>query len=109
MGHLALVTNLIELFVGVCIVVFVNMLTFGWWLIDWLAQWLGTHMTAKNQLRLGIIAVLLALPLALYGPFSNEQLLIYEMSAVALMLSGVCIVVSGVQSLSQEAALSNKE
>lgn len=62
-------------------------------------------MTAQNQLRLGILAVLFSIPLAVYGFFfTDEPLLIFQMSAGALMLSGICIVVTGVQSLTQEKA-----
>lgn len=75
-----------------------------WTPVDWLAQWLGRHMTAQNQLRLGILAVMFSIPLAAYGFFTNEPLLIFQMSAGALMLSGICIVVTGVQSLTQEKA-----
>jgi hypothetical protein len=51
-------------------------------------------MGAQNQLRLGILLVLASIPLYLYAPFSGEPLLIYLMSAAALTLTGVGIVVS---------------
>ncbi len=73
-----------------------------WKPIDWLGNWLGNFLTAKNQLRLGIICVLVSLPLAGYGPFSGEQLLIYEMSALALTLTGVGLVLTAVLLLKQD-------
>ncbi len=59
-----------------------------------MAGWLGARMGAQNQLRLGILLVLASIPLYLYAPFSGEPLLIYLMSAAALTLTGVGIVVS---------------
>jgi len=64
-----------------------------WRPVDWLAGWLCRHMNAGNQLRLGIVCVAVSLPLWVYGPFSGEPLLIYLMSAAALTLTGVGLVI----------------
>lgn len=73
-----------------------------WKPIDWLARWLGDHMTAHNQLRLGILLVLGSLPLYGYAPFSGEPPIIYVMSALALTLTGVGIVVGAEVLTNQE-------
>jgi len=69
--------------------------------IDKVGNWLLHSLSAHAQLRMGVILVLLSLPLMVYGPFSGEQLLIYEMSAFALTMTGIGIVV-GAQVLVHE-------
>ena len=73
-----------------------------WRPIDAMAGWLGRVMGAKNQLRLGIVLCLLSVPLYVYGPFSGEPILIYLMSALAITLTGVGIVVSAQVLVNQE-------
>lgn len=73
-----------------------------WRPIDCMARWLGRNMGAENQLRLGILLVILSLPLYGYAPFSGEPLLIYLMSALALTLTGIGIVVGAQVLLKQE-------
>lgn len=65
-----------------------------WRPIDRLATWLRHSLGYQAQLRLGIVIVLASLPLYLYAPFSGEPPLIYLMSAGALTLSGIGIVVA---------------
>lgn len=69
--------------------------------IDAIGNWLLHSLSAMQQLRLGVLCVLLSIPLMVYGPFSGEQFLIYEMSAAALTLTGIGIVV-GAQVLVKE-------
>jgi len=73
-----------------------------WRPIDWLARRLADNMGAENQLRLGIVCCLLTIPLYVYCGWSGEPPLIYLMSAVALTLTGVGIVVSAQVLLKQE-------
>jgi hypothetical protein len=73
-----------------------------WRPIDFLARWLADVLGAQNQLRLGILCVLASIPLAIYGFWSNEQFVIYEMSALALTLAGAGIVVGAQVLLRQE-------
>lgn len=63
-------------------------------LLDRIADWLQDVLGARAQLRLGVALVLLSLPLYVYLPFSGEPPLIYLMSALALTLSGISIVVA---------------
>lgn len=79
-----------------------DFIQFLWWPIDLLGRWLGRVLNAQNQLRLGILCFLASLPLAAYGPFSGEPVLIYEMSAIALTLAGVGLVLTAVLLLNQE-------
>jgi hypothetical protein len=67
-----------------------------------MAEWLADKMGARNQLRLGILLVLASVPLYLYAPFSGEPIFIYLMSALALTLTGVGIVVSAEVLMNQE-------
>lgn len=73
-----------------------------WKPIDAMARWLGRKMGAENQLRLGIVLCIASLPLYAYLPFSGEPPLIYGMSALALTLTGVGIVVSAQVLVKQE-------
>jgi hypothetical protein len=73
-----------------------------WRPLDWLGRRLADCLGATVQLRIGIICVLLSLPLIAYGPRSDEPLLIYEMSAVALTLTGAGLVISAQVLLKQE-------
>lgn len=73
-----------------------------WSSIDRLGRWVADRLGAVVQLRLGILCVLASLPLLAYGPLSGEQLLIYEMSAVALSLGGAGLVISAQVLLKQE-------
>lgn len=73
-----------------------------WRPIDFLGRWLGRVLDAQNQLRLGILCVLGSVPLAAWGPFSGEPVLIYEMSAIALTLTGIGMVLTAVLLLNQE-------
>lgn len=65
-----------------------------WRPVDAIANWLGSKLTAKAQLRMGILLVIGSLPLYVYAPFSGEPVFIYTMSAAALTLTGIGIVVT---------------
>lgn len=73
-----------------------------WRPLDALGRWVAERLGAQNQLRLGITCVILSLPLAAWGPFSGEQFLIYEMSSIALTLTGAGLVISAQVLLKQE-------
>lgn len=60
-----------------------------WRPIDAIAEWIQHGVDVEVQQRMAVLVILLSVPLALYGPFSGEQLLIFEMSAVALTLTGI--------------------
>jgi len=64
-------------------------------LLDRIADWLIHELDARAQLRMGVALCLLSLPLYAYAPFSGEPMLIYLMSAGALTLTGVGIVLGG--------------
>ena len=73
-----------------------------WRPIDRMAAWLGDHLDAHWQLRIGILLVLTSIPLYVYLPFSGEPPIIYAMSAVAITLTGVSIVVGAEVLTNQE-------
>lgn len=60
--------------------------------LDWMADWLIHELTARAQLRLGVVLCLVTIPLYPYVFFSGEPPLIYLMSAAALTLTGIGIV-----------------
>ncbi len=45
-----------------------------------------------------MVMCLLSVPLMVWGPWSGEQFLIYEMSALALLFAGISTVVAAVPS-----------
>lgn len=61
----------------------------------WIARVFGP---VKMQVRVGVACVLGSIPLAVYGPWSGEQFLIYEMSAAALTITGVGIIIAALPS-----------
>lgn len=65
-----------------------------WRPIDALARWLRDTLGYQVQLRFGVVTVLASLPLYPYAPFSGEPPLIYVMSALAITLTGVGIVIA---------------
>ena len=67
-------------------------------MIGWLGDWLAKVCTPRVQRKIGVVMCLMSLPLMVYGPFSGEQILIYEMSAVALLFSGLSTIVAAVPS-----------
>ena len=61
---------------------------------DWIAQ----VASPTVQRQLGVLMCLAAVPLMAFGPLSGEPILIYEMSAVALLFAGLSTVVAAVPS-----------
>lgn len=61
-------------------------------MLDKMADWLIDELDARAQLRAGVALVLVSIPLYVYAPWSGEPPLIYLMSAAALTLTGVSIV-----------------
>lgn len=60
-----------------------------WAPIDWLADKLQHGIDTEVQERIAIIVIGLSLIIGAYGPFSGEPIFIYEMSSLALTLSGI--------------------
>lgn len=63
-----------------------------WRPVDAIAQWILDNFTPRNQLRLGVIMVLIGVAYFAYMPFADEQPAIYTMSAFALIFAGVATV-----------------
>lgn len=68
----------------------------GWLLkaTDRIADWLMDELDARAQLRIGVWLALLSIPIYLYVPWAGEPPIIYLMSAAALTLTGIGIVLS---------------
>lgn len=60
-----------------------------WAPIDRIAEWVQHGVDVSVQQRLAVLIVMLSIPLMIYGPFTDEPILVYEMSAVALTLTGI--------------------
>lgn len=77
--------------------------------LDKVGYALATWWTPMLQVRSGTVATLAGILLALYGPFSSEQFLIYEMSAVALILAGMGILVTAILAVKEDPELSHDD
>lgn len=64
-----------------------------WRPVDAVAGWIKDCLDYEAQLRLGVLMLLLGLALLGYMPFTNEQPLIYFMSAAALIFAGCGVIV----------------
>lgn len=72
-----------------------------WAPIDALGKTLRKHLDVAVQLRVGVICTLIAIPLFVMGFFVDEPFLVYQMSAGALLVTGICIVIAAVPSETQ--------
>lgn len=66
--------------------------------IDAIGKYIQKHASVKNQVRLGVVMSLIALPLFVWGFFVDEPFLVYQMSALALFFTGLSTVVAAVPS-----------
>lgn len=57
--------------------------------LDSIAEWIQDGVDLRVQQRIAVLVILLSLVLIPYGPYSGEPLLVYEMSALALTLTGI--------------------
>lgn len=74
---------------------------FGYVLFKW---W-----TPQLQVRTGVLSVLLGIGLALYGPWSGEPILIYEMSALALFIGGLGVLVTAVLAVREDPEMQDND
>lgn len=65
-----------------------------WRLIDRVGEWLRHTFGVQAQLRMGVMMVLGSLPLIVYGFWTDEPFLVYQMSAAALLFAGIGVVVT---------------
>ena len=65
-----------------------------WRLVDGMADWLRNSLGVQAQLRMGVLMVLGSVPLVVYGAWTSEPFLVYEMSAAALLFGGIGVVVT---------------
>ena len=65
-----------------------------WRPIDAIADWLRHSFGPQAQLRMGVVMVLASLPLFVYGFYANEPFVVYQMSAAALLVAGIGVVVT---------------
>lgn len=65
-----------------------------WKPIDAIADWIVHELDARAQMRAGVLLALLSLPVLVAGLWSTEPFMIYEMSALALTLTGIGIVLN---------------
>lgn len=69
-----------------------------WKFIDAIGGYIQRRASVKNQVRLGVIMSLASLPLVVIGFFRSEPFIIYQMSAAALLFTGLSTVVAAVPS-----------
>lgn len=73
-----------------------------WHPVDRLGYLLSIGWTPHLQVRTGTLLTILGFVLIPYGPFSGEPLLVYEMSALALVLAGLGILVTAVLAVKED-------
>lgn len=73
-----------------------------WRGIDRIGYWIATTWSPVRQLRTGVVLTIVGLGLIPYVFFSDEPPLIYLMSAVALVLGGLGVVVTAVLAVHQD-------
>lgn len=73
---------------------------FKW--LDKLGYVLATGWTPRLQVRTGTLCTLGGIVVAVYGPWSGEPIFIFEMSAVALILAGLGILVTAVLAVKED-------
>lgn len=73
-----------------------------WNPIDRLGHWLAVGWTPRLQVRTGTLCTLGGIAVAAYGPFSGEPIFIFEMSAIALILAGMGILVTAVLAVKED-------
>lgn len=59
-----------------------------WAPIDWLASFIQDRISTAQEQRIAVLSILLGLCLVVYGPFTSEPPVIYQMSAGALWIGG---------------------
>lgn len=70
-----------------------------WRPIDWMGKQIHERWRPLFQIRTGVLITLSSVALVLYGIHTKEPLLIYEMSAFALVFGGMGIVITAVLAL----------
>lgn len=72
----------------------------AWSPIDTLGSGLRNRLTVKVQMRVGVLCTLLSIPLCLvrFFFFETEPMIVFEMSAAALLITGICIVIAAAPS-----------
>lgn len=62
--------------------------------LEWELKIMLKYLSPRNQLLLGILLCNLSIPLFVYGFFIDEPFFVYQMSAGAIFLNGIGIVVA---------------
>ena len=70
--------------------------------LDWLAEWLGDHLSPQAQLRIGILSVVGSFPFYALLYSTKEPRAVFLMSALALTLTGIAFVVGAEVLLAQQ-------
>lgn len=67
-------------------------------MIGRIGDWIASKLDPSTQRRIGVLMVLCALPLHVYGFFTDEPFLVYQMSAAAILFTGLGTIVAAVPS-----------
>ncbi len=59
------------------------------------ARWLERHLDGETQMALGALCVDVSLPLFVIGFLVDEPLLIFQMSAFAILATGLAFIAAG--------------
>lgn len=73
-----------------------------WKPVDWLGYKLAKWWTPQLQVRTGTVLTILGVLLLVYTPLSGEPPLIYFMSALALIIGGLSVLVTAVLAVAED-------
>lgn len=60
------------------------------------ADWIRRTFTPQRQMRMGVLMIWLAIPLCFFVFWTEEPPLVFEMSALALLVGGLGFVITAV-------------
>lgn len=80
-----------------------------WRWVDRVGYWTATSWTPMWQVRTGVVLTIVSFLTLLYLPFSGEPPVIYVMSALALVLTGLGLIFTAVLALKEDDAASEED
>lgn len=80
-----------------------------WKPIDWLGYEIAKWWTPQLQVRTGVVMTLVGIVLLPVGPFSGEPPLIYYMSAFALIVGGMSVLITAVLAIKEDDKASEED
>lgn len=80
-----------------------------WKPIDEVGYWIHQKWTPELQIRTGTLMTIVGVVLVPIGPFTGEPLLVYEMSAAALIVGGLGVLITAMLAVKQDPNVSEED